>query len=107
MIIKFNQSYEEKLPNAIICEQIQGVVSTIVYQEKIFEATDAINEDIIFDLSGRQYSLNKIKNVKIIMKDTDGKDKLFELEKNDLNEKWEMNGTSYSSLKELYNDLKV
>jgi hypothetical protein len=107
MIIKFKQSYEEKLPNAIICEQIQGVVSTIVFQEKIFEATDAINEDIIFDLSGRQYSLNKIKNMKIIMKDNDGKDKLFELEKNDLNGKWEMNGTVYSSLKELYYDLNI
>ena len=41
------------------------------------------------------------------MKDTAGKDKLFELEKNDLNGKWEMNGTIYSSLKELYCDLNL
>ena len=54
MIIKFKQVYSEQLPNCIISEQIQGIVSAVVYQEKVFEATDQVNEDIIFDLAGRQ-----------------------------------------------------
>lgn len=107
MIIKFKQTYEQQTPSCIISEQIQGVVSAIVFQEKVFEAADNINEDIIFDLSGRQYSLTKIKNVKLIMKDTDNKEKEFEISVNNITSRWEMNGTTYTNLKELYYDLKI
>lgn len=107
MIIKFKQSYHENLPSCIVSEQIQGIVSAIVYQEKVFEAADNITEDIIFDLSGRQYSLSKIKMVKLIMKDTDNKEKEFEISVNDITNRWEMNGTTYTNLKELYYDLHI
>lgn len=106
MIIKFKHSYEQQTPSCITSEQIQGVVSAIVFQEKVYEAADNINEDIIFDLSGRQYSLSKIKNVKLIMKDSDNKDKEFEISVNNFS-RWEMNGTTYNTLKELYYDLKI
>jgi hypothetical protein len=66
-----------------------------------------INEDIIFDLSGRQYALTKIKNVQLVMKDSDGKEKLFELGVNEITKRWEMNGTSYANLKELYYDIHL
>jgi len=107
MIIKFKQTYSEQSPSCIISEQIQGNVSAIVYQEKVFEASDQINEDIIFDLSGRQYALTKIKNVQLVMKDSDGKEKLFELGVNEITKRWEMNGTSYANLKELYYDIHL
>ena len=44
MIIKFKQTYSENKPgsNCIVAEQIQGNVSSIVYQEKIFEVADVI-----------------------------------------------------------------
>ena len=64
-------------------------------------------EDIIFDLAGRQYALTKIKNVQLVMKDTDGKEKLFELGVNEITKRWEMNGTSYANLKELYYDIHL
>ena len=109
MIIKFKYGYsEDKVGNrCIVSEQIQGVVSAIVYQEKVFEVADATTEDIIFDLSGRQYNLTKMKNVQLTMKDTDNKEKNFEIIVNDLTGRWEMNGTTYSSLKELYYDLHL
>lgn len=107
MIIKFKHTYQEKMPSCVVSEQVQGVVSSIVLQEKIFEVADTINDDIIFDLSGRQYFLSKMKNVQIIMKDTDNKDKLFEISINELTNRWEMNGVSYSTIKELYYDLHL
>lgn len=107
MIIKFKQSYREEYPSSIISEQIQGIVSAVIYQEKVYEAADNTNEDIIFDLSGRQYYLSKIKNVKLFMKDTDNKEKEFEISINEISNRWEMNGTTYTNLKELYYDLKI
>lgn len=109
MIIKFKQTYDENknVSNCIVREQIQGVVTSVVYQEKVYEVADVINEDIIFDLSGRQYFLTKISNVKLIMKDGEGKLKEFEIEKNEISHKWEMNGSTYENLKELYYDLSL
>lgn len=109
MIIKFKQTYDETKPgnNAITVEQVQGIVSSIVYQEKIYEIADVTQEDIIFDLSGRQYYLTKITNVKLIMKDSEGKLKEFEISRNELTKRWEMNGSTYESLKELYYDLSL
>jgi hypothetical protein len=109
MIIKFKQTYDETKPgnNAITVEQVQGIVSSIVYQEKIYEIADVTQEDIIFDLSGRQYYLTKITNVKLIMKDSEGKLKEFEIGRNELTKRWEMNGSTYESLKELYYDLSL
>lgn len=109
MIIKFKQSYDETKSgkNCIIVEQIQGTVSSIVYQEKIYEVADVKNEDIIFDLSGRQYNLTKINNVKLIVKDSEGKLKEFEIDKNEITHHWEMNGSTYDNLKELYYDLSL
>lgn len=109
MIIKFKHNYsDETIKNrCVISEQIQGIVTSIVFQEKIYEIADAINEDIIFDLSGRQYNLSKMKNIQLIMKDTDNKEKNFELSVNELTGRWEMNGVSYTSIKELYYDLHL
>ena len=70
--------------NCFVAEQIQGTVSSVVYQEKVYEVADVTNEDIIFDLSGRQYFLTKISNVKLIMKDSEGKLKEFEIGKNEI-----------------------
>jgi hypothetical protein len=109
MILKFKQTYDETKTgkNCIIVEQIQGTVTSIVYQEKIFEVADVKQEDIIFDLSGRQYNLTKINNVKLIMNDSEGKLKEFEIDKNEITHKWEMNGSTYDNLKELYYDLSL
>lgn len=109
MIIKFKQTYSENKTgsNCIVAEQIQGTVTSIVYQEKIYEVADVTNEDIVFDLSGRQYFLTKISNVKLIMKDSEGKLKEFELGKNDISKRWEMNGSTYENLKELFYDLSL
>lgn len=109
MIIKFKQTYNENktASNCFVAEQIQGTVSSVVYQEKIYEVADVTNEDIIFDLSGRQYYLTRISNVKLIMKDSEGKLKEFEIGKNEISHKWEMNGSTYENLKELYYDLSL
>lgn len=109
MIIKFKQTYTENKngSNCLVGEQIQGMVTSIVYQEKVYEVADVTNEDIIFDLSGRQYYLTKISNVKLIMKDSDGKLKEFEIGKNEISHRWEMNGSTYENLKELYYDLSL
>ena len=110
MIIKFKQTYMENKTgsnNCFVGEQIQGIVTSVVYQEKVFEVADVTNEDIIFDLSGRQYYLTKISNVKLIMKDSEGKMKEFELGINEISRRWEMNGSTYENLKELYYDLSL
>lgn len=110
MILKFKQTYEEQNNGSNRCitvEQIQGTVTSIVYQEKVFEVADVTQEDIIFDLSGRQYYLSKISNVKLIMPDSDGKLKEFEISKNEITHRWEMNGSTYDNLKELYYDLSL
>lgn len=110
MILKFKQTYDDGNDvsrRSITVEQIQGHVTTIIYQEKTFENVDVSNEDIIFDLSGRQYFLSKISNVKLIMPDDTGKMKEFEISKNELSHRWEMNGTNYANLKELYYDLSL
>ena len=93
--------------NCFVGEQIQGIVTSVVYQEKVFEVADVTNEDIIFDLSGRQYFLTKISNVKLIMNDSEGKLKEFEIGKNEISHRWEMNGSTYENLKELYYDLSL
>ncbi len=110
MILKCKQTYEETATGSNRCitvEQIQGVVTSVVYQEKVFEVADVTNEDIIFDLSGRQYFLSKVSNVKLIMPDSDGKLKEFEISKNEISHRWEMNGSTYDNLKELYYDLRL
>lgn len=109
MIIKFKHSYsDDKIANrCVVSEQIQGQVSAIVYQEKVYEVTDTIMEDIIFDLAGRQYQITKMKNIQLTMKDTDNKEKNFEIAVNELTGRWEMNGTTYTTLKELYYDLHL
>lgn len=107
MIIKFKQSYSDQSKgNCIIMEQITGNVSAVIYQQKSYEVADMVTEELIFDISGKQYCFTKMKEVKIIMKDDDGKEKLYEISKSELTGKWEMNGSTYSSLKELYYDLK-
>ena len=52
MIIKFKQTYMDNKTgsNCFVSEQIQGTVSSVVYQEKVYEVADVTNEDIIFDL---------------------------------------------------------
>ena len=110
MILKFKQTYDDVATGtnrSITMEQVQGFVSTIVYQEKIFEAANVTQEDLIFDLSGRQYYLTKMSNVSLIIDDNDGKKKAVEISKNELTHKWEMNGSTYDSLKELYYDLHL
>lgn len=41
------------------------------------------------------------------MKDSEGKLKEFEIGKNEISHKWEMNGSTYENLKELYYDLSL
>lgn len=109
MIIKFKHTHEDNPTGnrCITVENVKGLVTSVIYQEKVYEVADYTNQDIIFDLSGRQYYLSKISDVKIIMPDTDGKMKEFEVSKNEISHRWEMNGTTYDNLKELYYDLQL
>lgn len=109
MIIKFKQSYSETKANgnSITEEQIQGVVTSIIYQRKIFEIADLVKEDIIFDLAGQKYNFSQISNIVLITKENDGKLKTFEISKNEITKKIEMNGSTYDNLKELYYDLSL
>ena len=110
MIIKFKQTYDDAKNGSNRCmtiEQIQGTVTSIIYQEKIYEIADVRNEDIIFEVGGKQYSISKISNIKLIMPDSDGKLKEFEVSMNELSHKWEMNGSTYANLKEFYYDLSL
>lgn len=114
MILKFRQTLDDKTTigtvgtsRCITMEQIQGVVTAIIYQEKVFEVADVTQEDIIFDLSGQKYYITKMQNITVIMNDSDGKPKPYEISKNEITKKYEMNGSTYDSLKELYYDLSL
>jgi hypothetical protein len=41
------------------------------------------------------------------MNDSEGKLKEFEIGKNEISHRWEMNGSTYENLKELYYDLSL
>lgn len=110
MILEFKHTYEDTNGGSrrcIIVEQVRGVVSVMVYQEKVFEAIDQTNDDIIFGLSdGQRYNLSKMTNVKVVVADV-GNEKVYEVTRNEVTHLWEMGGTSYDTIKELYDDLSA
>lgn len=103
MKLSFKLINEEVNPRCFITEQITGIVSSISFQEKVFEVADVVNTEIYFEIGTKTYPISKMKNIQFTF---GNEDKMYNIEKSEMSGNYKLNGESFTTLEALYYALK-